>query len=63
MARIARSSDSEVTSSSFWTSGRIAPMARVTAESPHQPSILQPVSIETMSRLRSGRRLGMPWTT
>ena len=63
MARMARSSDSEVTSSSFWTSGAISPMARVTAESPHQPPILQPVSTETMSPALSGRRLGMPWTT
>ncbi len=38
-------------------------MARVTAASPHQPLTLQPVSIETMSPSRSGRRLGMPCTT
>ena len=38
-------------------------MASVTAESPHQPLILQPVSMETMSPAFSGRRLGMPCTT
>ena len=63
MARMARSSVSEVTSRSFWTSGRTSPIGRVTAASPHQPLILQPVSIETTSPSRSGRRLGMPWTT
>ena len=63
MARMARLRVSDVTSSSFWISGRTAPMARVTAESPHQPLTLQPVSIETMSPSRSGRRLGMPCTT
>ena len=38
-------------------------MGKVKAASPHQPLSLQPVSIETMSPSRKGRRLGMPWTT
>ena len=63
IARMARLRVSDVTSSSFCTSGRTGPIARVTAASPHQPLTLHPVSIETMSPSRSGRRFGMPCTT
>ena len=63
MARIARFNVSDVTSRSFCTSGRTGPIGRVTAASPHQPLILQPVSIERMSPSRNGRRFGMPCTT
>ena len=52
MARIARFNVSDVTSSSFCTSGRTGPIARVTAASPHQPLTLHPVSIETTSPSR-----------
>ena len=49
MARMDRSRVSDVTSRSFWNSGRMVPIGKVMAASPHQPLSLQPVSIETMS--------------
>ena len=53
-----------VTSMSCWYSGRIAPTARVIAESPCQPSKIAPQSSEMMSPSRSLRlRDGIPCTT
>ena len=49
MARMARSSVSLVTVQELRFSSEIGPIARVMAESPHQPLRRQPVSTETMS--------------
>ena len=61
---IARSRDSRVASISAFASGDTGPMGIVRAESPHQPSLNAPKSMESMSPSLSTTSLrGMPWTT
>ena len=61
---MARSRDSRVASMRARAAGLTWPIGMVRAESPHQPSLKAPKSIDRMSPSFSMTSLrGMPWTT